>query len=63
MEAKPVILGPDSKPVESERYAPCPSCGRDPSKRVPSGGFGTPYLICVCGYEFKELKWKPTITS
>jgi len=50
-----MILGPDGKEVKSEKYANCPNCLRGPEVRVPSGGFGVTYLICLCGYEFKGL--------
>jgi hypothetical protein len=55
------LVGPDGKPVQSEAHAPCPRCGRSADKRVPSGGFGQPYLVCLCGYEFKGLLC-PSIT-
>jgi len=51
-----IILGPDGKPIKSLKEAPCPKCGRGSNQRVPSGGFGTTWWICKCGYEFnKEL--------
>jgi len=50
------IVGVDGKPVQSERFAPCPKCGQGPNVRVPSAGFGEPYLICPCGHEFQNLK-------
>lgn len=52
--ATQVILGPDEKPVVSERYDVCPKCGRGPEKRQPSGGFGQTWLVCPCGYEFER---------
>jgi hypothetical protein len=48
----PILVGPDGKPVQSDKYAPCPECGRPSTDRVPSCGFGVPYLICLCGFEF-----------
>jgi len=50
------ILDPNGKPVQSERFAPCPKCGQGPKVRVASAGFGEPYLICPCGHEFQNLK-------
>ena len=58
---EPVIVGPDGKEVRSQLYSVCPRCGRGPNERVPSGGFGQPYLICLCGFEFKELKCQVAI--
>jgi ribosomal protein L37AE/L43A len=53
---KSELVGPDGKPVQSDRFSPCPKCSAGSDKRVPSSGFGIPYLICTkCGYEFKEL--------
>ena len=51
-----LLVGLDGKPLKSEKDKPCPKCGRNPKERIPSCGFGEPYLICKCGYEFKELK-------
>jgi len=50
-----VILGPDGKPAQKDLHTSCPQCGSGPERRIPSSGFGTPYFICFCGYEFKEL--------
>ena len=47
------ILGLDNKPI---REMVCPKCGAGPERRTPSGGFGEPHLVCLCGYEFQELK-------
>jgi len=57
------ILDSNGNPVRSQRFEPCPKCGRLPKDRVPSAGFGSDiYMICPCGNEFnKEIKWeKPT---
>ena len=63
MNEDPVILDPSGKEVQSERFAPCPKCGRPASDRIPSGGFGAKvYLICLCGYDFEgKLTWQPVI--
>lgn len=59
-----LLLGPDGKPVSSQDVflAPCPKCGEGPNKRVPSGGFGEPHYVCICGHEFKDLKC-PRLTA
>jgi hypothetical protein len=49
------IVGPDGNPVQSDRFASCPKCGQGPDKRFPSAGFGSPHLVCPCGYEFPNL--------
>jgi hypothetical protein len=62
MSDKAVLIGPDGKPVVSDRYAPCPECGRPADQRVPSGGFGETWLVCPCGYEFeRKLKCQKPI--
>lgn len=48
-----LVLDQNGKPVLEQRIAPCPKCGAEPNKRVPSSGFGIPHLICSCGYEFE----------
>lgn len=54
---KTVIFGPDGKEISSipDKNILCPKCGSGANKRVPSGGFGQTWLVCLCGYEFKEL--------
>jgi len=59
MKESPMIVGPDGKPVQSDRFAPCPKCGSGPDRRIPSSGFGLSYLICFCGHEFKEILCQP----
>ena len=50
-----MLVGPDGKtPIQSERESPCPKCGRPVKDRVPSSGFGIPYLICLCTYDFEK---------
>lgn len=57
----PIIFDPNGRQAKSQKYSPCPKCGSGPDKRIPSGGFGETYLVCItCGYEFKELKC-PTV--
>ncbi len=48
------LLDPNGKPIipDSEQF--CPKCGRGPKQRVPSGGFGETYYVCVCGYDFER---------
>ncbi len=60
---KPILVDPSGKPVQSQREAPCPDCGRLAKDRVKSGGFGGDiYWICPCGNEFnKELKCETVI--
>lgn len=58
----PVIVDPKGQPIQSERYAPCPKCGRGTDKRVPSGGFGQTWLICQCGYEFERKLLCPSVS-
>lgn len=53
-----MIVDPNGKPIESEKFAPCPQCGRPAKDRFPSSGFGTPHTVCPCGKEFKELPWQ-----
>ena len=56
------ILGPDGKtPARDIKYDHCPKCGAGSENRVPSSGFGTPHLICKCGYEFEEKLRCPTV--
>jgi hypothetical protein len=35
----------------------CPRCGKGEDDRHPSGGFGQPWTVCVCGYEWKDRPW------
>lgn len=48
------LVDPQGKPAR--RVAPdvCPRCGAGDDKRKASGGFGTPWTLCECGYEWKD---------
>jgi hypothetical protein len=59
---KPIIVDPNGKPIQSDRFAPCPKCGSGSDRRVPSSGFGTPHLVCFCGYEFEGRLLCQTVT-
>lgn len=56
------LLGPDGKPAQSVREIVCPKCGRGSDKRIPSGGFGQPWFVCICGYEFERKLLCPTVS-
>ena len=48
------IIGPDGKPILSDQYLPCPSCGRKADQRIQSAGFGKEiHMMCPCGYDFQ----------
>jgi hypothetical protein len=59
-----MLLGSDGKPVKRLEELPCPKCGAGRERRISSGGFGTPHLVCLgCGYEFEEKLKCPTVIS
>lgn len=49
-----LLVDPQGKPVSSKELDICPKCGGGPGKRGPSSGFGEPWTVCSCGYEFKD---------
>lgn len=57
-----LIVDATGRTIEDKKAEPCPRCARGPEQRVPSGGFGETYLVCLCGYEFKELKCRSVTT-
>ena len=57
------IVDPQGKPVKSENFDRCPKCGSGPNTRGPSSGFGAPWTVCSCGYEFKEIPWQNHVLS
>lgn len=50
----PVILDASGKPARKVAPDVCPQCGAGADQRRASGGFGTPWTVCVCGYEWKD---------
>lgn len=54
----PVIVNPQGQPARAAVTTACPTCGGDAEKRGPSGGFGTPWTVCACGYEWKDRVWR-----
>lgn len=54
----PLIVDPHGKPARPAIDTSCPQCGQGPEVRGPSGGFGTPWPVCPCGYEWKDQVWR-----
>lgn len=52
-QEKSVIVDPSGRPARPTADI-CPQCGTGADQRKPSGGFGTPWTVCVCGYEWKD---------
>lgn len=55
----PLILDATGKPMRpATSKDACPNCRKKGKQfRVPSGGFGVPWPVCVCGYEWKDEVW------
>lgn len=58
MNETPVIVDPSGRPARQAVDETCPQCGKGEDQRRASGGFGTPWTVCSCGYEWKERPWK-----
>ena len=44
-----VSTEPDELPMDER----CPGCTAGPERRGPSGGFGTPRMVCLkCGHDY-----------
>lgn len=54
----PVFVDPSGRPLRKAEVDACPQCGAGPEVRRASGGFGTPWTVCSCGYEWKDLVWR-----
>lgn len=54
----PTILDTHGQPARRAVPDVCPQCGADPDERRPSGGFGVPWPVCACGYEWKDRVWR-----
>jgi hypothetical protein len=50
----PVIVDPSGRPARRPETDVCPSCGAGADQRRASTGFGVPWPVCVCGYEWKD---------
>jgi uncharacterized protein (DUF983 family) len=53
-----VIVDPNGRPARAAIDDRCPQCGEGADKRRPSGGFGTPWTVCACGFEWKDRVWR-----
>ncbi len=50
----PVLVDPSGRPSRLAVDDSCPQCGKGEEARQASGGFGTPWTVCSCGFEWKD---------
>lgn len=52
----PILVDAAGRPTRARDLDLCPRCKRTAAEapRLPSGGFGTPWTVCSCGYEWLD---------
>lgn len=55
MDSPSAIVDPTGRPAR--KAAPpdvCPQCGKGEDTRRASSGYGIPWTVCECGFEWKD---------